>query len=142
MAITDADVDGYHITGLLFNFIHSLFPSLAKRKGFFNLMRIPIVKIAGKHNKSFFSQHSAEEYIEKHNPKKDDIKYFKGLGTAQDEDIEEDFGRRIVEFEVDEKGDEMMSNIFGKENADFRKEWIMNYKQKPLKKEKIIQLKT
>lgn len=132
MAITDADVDGYHITGLLFNFIHSLFPSLAKRKGFFNLMRIPIVKISGKHNKSFFSQHSAEEYIEKHNPKKDDIKYFKGLGTAQDEDIEEDFGRRIVEFEVDEKGDDMMSNIFGKENADFRKEWIMNYKYNPL----------
>ncbi len=132
MAITDADVDGYHITGLLFNFIHSLFPSLAKRKGFFNLMRIPIVKIGGKHKKSFFSQNTAEEYIEKHNPKKDDIKYFKGLGTAQDEDIEEDFGRRIVEFEVDEKGDDMMSNIFGKENADFRKEWIMNYKYTPL----------
>jgi DNA topoisomerase-2 len=128
IALTDADVDGYHITGLLFNFIHSLFPSLAKRKGFFNLMRIPIVKIAGKHNKSFFSQQTAEDYIEKNNPKKDDIKYFKGLGTAQDEDIEEDFGRRIVEFEVDEKGDEMMSNIFGKENADFRKDWIMNYK--------------
>ena len=128
IALTDADVDGYHITGLLFNFIHSLFPSLAKRKGFFNLMRIPIVKIAGKHNKSFFSQQTAEDYIEKNNPKKDDIKYFKGLGTAQDEDIEEDFGRRIVEFEVDEKGDEMMSNIFGKENADFRKDWIMSYK--------------
>ena len=128
IALTDADVDGYHITGLLFNFIHSLFPSLAKRKGFFNLMRIPIVKIAGKHNKSFFSQQVAEDYIEKYNPKKDDIKYFKGLGTAQDEDIEEDFGRRIVEFEVDEKGDEMMSNIFGKENADFRKDWIMKYK--------------
>ncbi len=127
MAITDADVDGYHITGLLFNFIHKLFPSLAKRKGFFNLMRIPIVKIAGKHNKSFFTQHSAEEYIDKNKPKKDDIKYFKGLGTAQDEDIEEDFGRRIVEFEVDENGDQMMVNIFGKENADFRKEWIMNY---------------
>ncbi len=127
MAITDADVDGYHITGLLFNFIHKLFPSLAKRKGFFNLMRIPIVKIAGKHNKSFFTQHSAEEYIDKNKPKKDDIKYFKGLGTAQDEDIEEDFGRRIVEFEVDENGDQMMVNIFGKENADFRKEWIMKY---------------
>lgn len=127
MAIVDADFDGYHITGLLFNFIHKIFPSLAKRKGFFNLMRIPIVKIGGKHNKSFFSQYSAEEYIEKNKPKKDDIKYFKGLGTAQDEDIEEDFGRRIVEFEVDENGDQMMVNIFGKENADFRKEWIMNY---------------
>jgi DNA topoisomerase-2 len=127
MAIVDADYDGYHITGLLFNFIHKLFPSLAKRKGFFNLMRIPIVKIGGKHNKSFFTQHSAEEYIEKNKPKKDDIKYFKGLGTAQDEDIEEDFGRRIVEFEVDENGDQMMINIFGKENADFRKEWITNY---------------
>lgn len=127
MAIVDADLDGYHITGLLFNFIHKLFPSLAKRKGFFNLMRIPIVKIGGKHNKSFFSQYSAEEYIEKNKPKKDDIKYFKGLGTAQDEDIEEDFGRRIVEFEVDENGDQMMVNIFGKENADFRKEWITNY---------------
>jgi DNA topoisomerase-2 len=136
MALTDADNDGYHITGLLFNFIHSLFPTLAKRKGFFNLMRIPIVKIGGKHNKSFFTQYAAEEYINKNNPKKDDIKYFKGLGTAQDEDIEEDFGRRLVEFEVDEGGDKMMDNIFGKENADFRKEWIMNYEQKPSKEGK------
>jgi DNA topoisomerase II len=136
LALTDADVDGYHITGLLFNFIHTLFPTLAKRKGFFNLMRIPIVKISGKHNKSFFTQHAAEEYIEKHKPKKDDIKYFKGLGTAQDEDIEEDFGRRLVEFEVDDCGDKMMDNIFGKENADFRKDWIINYEQKPPKEGK------
>ncbi len=127
MALTDADVDGYHISGLLFNFIHTLFPSLAKRKGFFCFMRIPIVKILGKKPMTFFSQHAAEEYIKKNNVKKDDIKYFKGLGTAQDEDIEEDFGRRLVEVEVDEKGDEMMVNIFGKENADYRKEWIMNY---------------
>lgn len=136
MALTDADRDGFHITGLLFNFIHTLFPTLAKRKGFFNLMRIPIVKIGGKHNKSFFTEHAAEEYIKKNNPKKDDIKYFKGLGTAQDEDIEEDFGRRLVEFEVDECGDKMMDNVFGKENADFRKEWIMNYEQKPSKEGK------
>lgn len=136
LAITDADVDGYHITGLLFNFIHTLFPTLSKRKGFFNLMRIPIVKIGGKHNKSFFTQSIAEEYIEKYKPKKDDIKYFKGLGTAQDQDIEEDFGRRIVEFEVDEKGDKMMENVFSKENADFRKEWIMNYEEKPSKEGK------
>ena len=37
-------------------------------------MRIPIVKIGGKHNKSFFTQYAAEEYIKKIQALNDQLK--------------------------------------------------------------------
>lgn len=128
MLCSDADVDGFHITGLLYNFFHTLFPSLLKIEGFFNFMRVPIVKITQKGKTiSFFNQYQANKYIEENKIKKDNIKYFKGLGTAVPKDIKEDFGRRVVAVVDDEKSDEMMNNIFAKENSDFRKEWLKTY---------------
>jgi len=125
---TDADVDGLHISGLLLNFFHFLFPTLLNRKGFFTFMRVPILKIQkGKQQLSFFFQEEATRYIQEHNVKKDNIKYYKGLGTANDQDIKEDFGRRIVELERDQNADNLMNKVFGKENTDFRKDWITRY---------------
>ena len=44
--LTDSDVDGYHICGLLLNFFHKLFPSLLERElSFVTCMRTPIVRI-------------------------------------------------------------------------------------------------
>ncbi|NCY26469.1 MAG: hypothetical protein EBX37_17060, partial [Alphaproteobacteria bacterium] len=40
------NTDGYHISGLLYNLFHTLYPSLLKRKGFFCFMRTPIIKVS------------------------------------------------------------------------------------------------
>ena len=128
MLNTDADVDGFHISGLILNFIHFLFPSLLKREGFFNFMRVPIVKIEkGKKTLSFFFQDEAKKYIEENKIKKDHIKYYKGLGTANADDVKEDFGRRVVHLNPDVESDKLLENVFGKENTEFRKDWMSKF---------------
>ena len=130
LSLCDADEDGFHITGLLYNFFHSLFPTVLEIPGFFNFMRVPIIKVNASKNKvlSFFYKEEAHEYIEKNKIKSDHVRYFKGLGTANSNDIKEDFGRRIVQLTKDDKADKMMVNIFDKEHTEFRKKWLTTYK--------------
>ena len=148
----DNDVDGFHITGLLYNFFHTLFPSLLKNNDFFYFMRTPIVKIdqkppstAGssviKTKKSdanatparkitkigFFNLDKAREYITANKVPKTKIDYFKGLGTSTKTDIKEDFGRRIVQLVDDEKTSQLMEYIFSKDHTSYRKEWLKTY---------------
>lgn len=126
---TDADVDGFHITGLLFNFFQTLFPTLVKSQKFFYFMRVPILKITQKKELvNFYYQRQAEKYIKEHNVKKEQVKYFKGLGTANQKDVKEDFGRRIAQVVYDTEADKMMENIFSKDEAEYRKTWIQEYK--------------
>lgn len=128
---TDADDDGLHITGLLYNFFSALFPTLLKVEGFFYFMRTPIlkVKIGKKNTKSFYFQSEAKKYIEENNIKKNAIKYYKGLGTSNASDVKDDFGRRIVELRTDEEGEKLVDNIFSKEKgkSDFRKNWLTTF---------------
>jgi DNA topoisomerase-2 len=127
---TDADDDGLHITGLLYNFFSALFPSLLKVEGFFYFMRTPILKVkTGKNVKSFYFQSEAKKYIEENNIKKNNIKYYKGLGTSNANDVKEDFGRRIVELKTDDEGEKLVDNIFSKEKgkSDFRKNWLTTF---------------
>ncbi len=128
VAVSDADVDGYHITGLLFNFFHTLFPSLLANNDFFYFMRVPLIKITKKGQVlNFFYEQQARDYIEQFKPTKDQIKYFKGLGTATDQQVREDFGKRMVALVKDDECDKMMENIFAKETTDYRKDWIALY---------------
>ena len=88
-------------------------------------MRVPIVKISYKSKElSFFYQDQANDYINQNNIKKDYIRYFKGLGTANNTDVKEDFGRRIVQINYDDKTDSMMTYIFDKNYAEYRKKWL------------------
>ena len=97
--LTDSDVDGYHICGLLLNFFHKLFPSLLERElSFVTCMRTPIVRIYysnPKNNIEFYTLEDFKRYQSKDN-KKGEVKYFKGLGTNNNKEIESCFGKMQV----------------------------------------------
>lgn len=131
VSVCDADVDGFHITGLLMNLLHTLYPTLLRRKGFFGFLRIPIIKVyrgAKELPLSFYYQQQALDYIKANNVASKNVQYFKGLGTGEEKDVRQDFGKRVVEFVLDEHGDKMMENVFGGEESDFRKRWLMEHK--------------
>ena len=136
VAISDSDTDGLHITGLLYNFFDVLFPTLLKNNDFFYFMRTPIVKITEKKiTRDFYFYNEAQQYISEKNPKKDNIRYFKGLGTSNNDDVKNDFGKKIVKLECNDKeSKELLSKIFSKDESDYRKEWLSNFditKNKP-----------
>lgn len=129
VSVCDSDSDGCHITGLLYNFFDVLFPSLVRSSDFFYFMRVPIVKITER-NKilDFFFYKEAQKYIQEKKPKSGNIRYFKGLGTSNNDDVKNDFGKRLVKLEcISKESEEQVNKIFSKDFADYRKEWIGCY---------------
>lgn len=129
ISLCDQDVDGYHIQGLLLNFFHTLFPSLLKRsEPFFVSMNTPIIRIESSGEKlKFYDLSKARKYILDNNVDKKKIKYYKGLGSSNTEDIEDSFGKKMIEFEYDSKTDEAMNKIFHTKFSNERKKWIEEY---------------
>jgi DNA topoisomerase-2 len=130
--LTDSDVDGYHICGLLLNFFHKLFPTLIKRDpSFITCMRTPIVRIyQGKNEKNDLAFYTLEDFraYQQANPnRKGEIKYFKGLGTNNNREIELSFGKKMIEFVEDTKTDDNMDKVFHSKFSDQRKKWLEEY---------------
>jgi DNA gyrase/topoisomerase IV subunit B len=125
-----------HITGLVANFFGTLFPSLLKAN-FLHFLRIPIVKINMKQETlTFLFYYSSQQYISTHqipNSKKA-IKYFKGLGTFKPKEIGDDFGKYPVALIFDEKSEELLSKVFGKDDTEFRKQWLLEHQDKILER--------
>ena len=96
--LTDQDVDGSHIKGLLINYIHHFWPSLLKNvEGFIKCLNTPIVKVSKGigSKKKMIEFHSIPEYnewLEVNNSGKGwTPKYFKGLGTSEPKEARECF---------------------------------------------------
>jgi len=133
LIITDADVDGIHISGLLQNFFYTLFPSLLQRKdAFIASMQTPIAKVElQKSYKLFYDAREYEkfcdEWYKNNQNKKLDVKYYKGLGTSDNIMISRTFGKKLVNLEGDEKTSITMNKVFHKKHADTRKDWLQKY---------------
>ena len=68
MIMTDQDVDGSHIKGLIINFIHTFWPSLIKLNGFMKEFITPIIKATkGNEIYSFYTLPEYKEWVEKRN---------------------------------------------------------------------------
>jgi len=128
LLLTDADVDGFHISSLLQNLFYTLFPSLFKRDPpFLTSMQTPIVRVfLPQGDRLFYNEHEYRKYVASIKGKIDK-RYYKGLGTSTDEDILETFGQKLVLFSEDEKTSETFSKAFGKKFANTRKTWMENY---------------
>lgn len=120
--ITDADVDGIHIEGLILNFFHSLFPQLLEN-GFVFSMKTPILKITtGKSSRYLFDERTPYT-----NTANSTTKYFKGLGTTKPEDVKNIFGIKTLEFYTDSETDKTFNTVFSKTESENRKKWLEAY---------------
>jgi DNA topoisomerase-2 len=130
LIITDQDTDGFHITGLIMNFFHSMFPSLFFKPGFISSMFTPIMNITvNKKTLRFYNLEQATEYL-KTAPKNATVKYLKGLGSSNDQDIKDTFGKLLVLYRITEQSsiNTEMEKIFHQKYAEQRKEWLRNFK--------------
>ena len=132
LILTDADTDGKHITGLIINMIHFLFPSLLQRETPFIVnMLTPIAKFMLKgEEKVFYDLHSADEFYQANKDKHFRVKYYKGLGTHSDSEISQEFGKRVLAYVKDEDCDASIVKAFDKKYADVRKKWLEEYDPK------------
>lgn len=129
MIVTDADVDGLHISSLIQNMFHALFPSLLQREPpFITSMQTPIVRVyQGKTDILFYDEQEYRKYVRENQGKKINKKYYKGLGSSNEEDVAETFGQKLVEFEDDEHTFDSMNKAFHTKYSDMRKEWLEHY---------------
>ena len=127
ISLTDSDLDGVHISGLIINYFHHFWPNLIER-GFLSFCITPIVKIyKGKDILQFYTLNSYEEWL-KTAKGAFKTKYFKGLGTSTAAEAREalaDIDSKLVMFECDEDCDEHVSLAFNNKRADDRKQWLM-----------------
>ncbi len=129
--LTDSDVDGIHISGLIMNLFHTLFPTLLARKESFIIgMQTPIVKVVkGGRQLLFYREEEYLNYYKANADEKFSVKYYKGLGTSSNKEIKETFGKKIIPFHVDEQTDKVMNKVFDNKRSDERKKWLETYEE-------------
>jgi DNA topoisomerase-2 len=129
----DQDHDGAHIKGLLIRFFQE-YPSLFKI-GYINSWETPIIRLwpkGGNRNECirFYREMELDTWRETNNIKDYTAKYYKGLATSEDRDIDEDKEIfRVIQHNIDSTGDVIMNMVFngGRELSDLRKSWILNW---------------
>ena len=130
--LADADVDGIHITSLIINFFHYLFPSLLERKEpFICNMCTPIVRVFNSKGDLLFYDENRFRKFSEEQTRPFKSKYYKGLGTTKAEDVPDTFGKKMIEYNMDEGTNTSINKVFNKKFADTRKEWLEKYDPRP-----------
>jgi len=130
----DADSDGSHIMAIVLNFFREKFPQLLTQN-MIGYLRTPVIKIM-KNSKilhRFFTQYAFDDWCKKNYPdglpKSYIARYYKGLGTSNDDDIKDDisYAPTLICFH-DSKCTDNFNLAFHKDNSHKRKEWIEKWR--------------
>ena len=135
MIMSDQDVDGFHIRGLLMNLFHTEWPSLMKlASGFICCLITPLLKTTkGSKTLAFYSESEYEGWkaTAEGSASGWKTKYYKGLGTSTPAEAREWFEQlNDIKYIYDENTDGSMELAFSKSKADERKQWLSKYNQK------------
>lgn len=132
MIMTDADLDGSHIKGLVLNMFHVYWPKLIGL-GFVVSMVTPVIK-AGRVWYFTEEEFRAAQEAGRVTVGQNGIKYYKGLGTSTSAEAKEYFQKieqLTVAFGADPHMNESMSLAFAKSQADDRKGWLTKHMATP-----------
>ena len=132
MIMTDQDVDGSHIKGLIINLIGFYWPDLLKHYGFVTEFITPIVKAKkGSSVQPFYTIPEFNEWqsgMTESERKSWSYKYYKGLGTSDSKEAQEYFSeltRHQIYFQWnDEECTNSIDLAFNKKRANDRKDWL------------------
>jgi DNA topoisomerase-2 len=131
LIMSDQDVDGFHIRGLLMNLFHTEWPALMKLN-FLCTLLTPLLKLTrGTKTLSFYNETEYSKWsnqVGEDEVKKWKMKYYKGLGTSTPAEAREWFEDLYdISYVWDEKTNDSMELAFNKKKADDRKEWLGTY---------------
>ncbi|KAJ3362198.1 DNA topoisomerase 2 [Allomyces javanicus] len=137
--LTDADVDGDHIKGLIINYFDSQFPSLlGNNRNFLMEFITPIIRCKkGSETVSFYSIPEFDQWVHQTSggsgriPSGWNVKYYKGLATSQTHEIKEYFRNIATNLKpflpTDTADREKIDIVFNKKRVNERKEWLKTY---------------
>lgn len=131
--LTDADLDGAHIRGLLINLFDVHWPSLLQM-GFVKSVDTPMVKATrGSETLLFYNdfEYTAwRDSVGEDGARLYKLKYLKGLGSSTAEEARQYFSdvqSSLVTYSADDTAGESMSLAFCKKRAADRKQWLASY---------------
>jgi len=130
--MTDGDLDGISIKGLLINLIHKMWPELLELGFCYEFITPIVIARKGKEKKEYYNLSNYYEDKASGLLSTWTTKYYKGLGTIQAHEIKEmcrNIDKHLIKFNYDEKRDsDSIDLLFNKTRADNRKEWLLTYK--------------
>lgn len=147
LILADQDLDGFHIKGLIINFIHYFWPSLIEKHHFVKSLSTPLIKaIKGTGKKAqvkiFYSEIEFEKWIKEEGkngnpPLGWKPKYYKGLATHDQQEaracVSVDISKQQITYVYEkEKKDDSDSDSDSESESD--DEDSDNKKRKPKKK--------
>jgi DNA topoisomerase II len=133
VVMTDQDLDGSHIKGLLINLFDNFWPELLNIDFLYEFIT-PIVKIekSGRH-RYFYRLDEYKKWKSENNTNSWFIKYYKGLGTIQPNEAKlffKNINKHLIKFNTENINNRtnLVDLAFNKKRTNDRKDWLLDYK--------------